>query len=72
MDVDRDPELLERYGEHVPVLLVAGVEVFRHRADASALRQRLREVYGAVGQSAGAAPRRREPRGPETREAPCR
>ena len=46
VDVDGDPELLARYGEHVPVLLMDGEEAFRHRADASSLRERLREAAG--------------------------
>lgn len=46
VDVDREPELLARYGEHVPVLLVEGDEAFRHRADAPSLRERLRQASG--------------------------
>ena len=33
VDVDRDPALKARYGEHVPVLMAGDTELFRHRYD---------------------------------------
>ncbi len=36
-----DPALVERYDEHVPVLLLDGVEVCRHRFDEAAVRAAL-------------------------------
>jgi predicted thioredoxin/glutaredoxin len=39
LDVDADPELLRRYGLHVPVLLFDGSVVCRHRLDAVELRR---------------------------------
>ena len=37
VDVDTDPELLRRYGLNVPVLLLDGTVVCRHRLDAAEL-----------------------------------
>jgi hypothetical protein len=42
VDVDSDAGLKRRYGLHVPVLLLDGVEVCRHRLDATELRRLLR------------------------------
>ena len=41
-DVDSDPELLRRHGLHVPVLLLDGAVVCRHRLDVAELRRLLR------------------------------
>lgn len=41
MDVGRDKALLVRYGMDVPVVLVDGMERFRHRIDADALHTAL-------------------------------
>ncbi|HTT00775.1 MAG TPA: glutaredoxin family protein [Steroidobacteraceae bacterium] len=42
VDVDEDPELLRRYGLNVPVLLLDGTVVCRHRLDAVELVRLLR------------------------------
>jgi hypothetical protein len=42
-DVDADPELLRRHGLHVPVLLLGGSVVCRHRLDRAELLRLLRE-----------------------------
>ena len=42
VDVDVDPELVRRYGLHVPVLLLDGSLVCRHRLDVPELRRILR------------------------------
>lgn len=42
VDVDGDPELTRRYGLHVPVLLLDGTVVCRHRLDAGELQRLLR------------------------------
>jgi hypothetical protein len=42
VDVDGNAELRRRYGMHVPVLLLDGVEVCRHRLDTAELRRLLR------------------------------
>ena len=33
VDISRDPSLKRRYGHDVPVLLIDGIEVARHRID---------------------------------------
>jgi predicted thioredoxin/glutaredoxin len=42
VDVDADPELTRRYGLNVPVLLLEGSVVCRHRLDRSELERLLR------------------------------
>ncbi len=44
VDVDSDPQLLRRHGLHVPVLLLEGMVVCRHRLDAAELTRLLRPV----------------------------
>ena len=44
VDVDADPELLRRYGLNVPVLLLDGTVVCRHRLDADELQRLLRTL----------------------------
>ena len=46
VDVDTDPELVRRYGEHVPVVVIGGVEAFRHRVDPAAFAAYLRGELG--------------------------
>lgn len=41
-DVDADPELLARYSDQVPVLLVNGRKAFKYRVSQAALARRLR------------------------------
>jgi hypothetical protein len=40
-DVREDPELRARYASEIPVLLLAGREIARHRVDERTLRERL-------------------------------
>ena len=42
LDVDADAELLRRFGVHVPVLLLDGEVVCRHRLDVPELMRLLR------------------------------
>jgi hypothetical protein len=42
LDVDADSALQRRYGYHIPVLLLDGVEVCRHRLDTAELLRLLR------------------------------
>ena len=44
VDVDSDAQLQRRYGLHVPVLLLDGTVVCRHRLDAAELQRILRRV----------------------------
>ena len=43
LDVDSDSEIQRRYGLHVPVLLLDGTVVCRHRLDAAELTRLLRK-----------------------------
>jgi predicted thioredoxin/glutaredoxin len=44
VDVDSAPELVRRYGLNVPVLLLDGSVVCRHRLDEAELRRLLRDA----------------------------
>lgn len=48
VDVDADPDLLRRYGLNVPVLLLDGTVVCRHRLDVEELQRLLRSPNGAL------------------------
>ena len=48
-DVRADPELLRRYRNDIPVLLVDGVEVARHRITADELNLRLQQLKMSHG-----------------------
>jgi hypothetical protein len=43
VNVDSDPELARRHGLHIPVLLLDGTVVCRHRLDADELARLLRQ-----------------------------
>ena len=43
LDVDADPQLRRRHGLHVPVLLLDGAVVCRHRLDRPELERLLRD-----------------------------
>jgi glutaredoxin len=45
VDIDRDPELVRRYGVRVPVVAVDGEDLFEYEVPADLLRARL----GGVG-----------------------
>lgn len=44
VDVDSDPEIEQRYGEDVPVLLHQGREIARHRLQPEVLRRYLAQA----------------------------
>jgi len=44
VDVDSDPELARRHGLHIPVLLLDGTVVCRHRLDSDELARLLRRT----------------------------
>ena len=48
VDVDSDPELTRRYGLHIPVLLLEGAQVCRHRLDVDELSRLLRPRSSSV------------------------
>ena len=41
VDISRDPSLMRRYGHDIPVLLIDGVEVARHRINEADLMRRM-------------------------------
>ena len=41
LDISHVPNLLERYGQEVPVVFVDGRKAFKYKVDESALRNRL-------------------------------
>jgi hypothetical protein len=41
VDVDRAPDLIARYGDRVPVLVIDGREICQYRLDEAALRRAL-------------------------------
>ena len=44
-NIDPDAHLRESYGTEIPVILINGVEAFRHRVDAGALERKLKELW---------------------------
>jgi glutaredoxin len=44
VDIDRDPELVRRYGVRVPVVAVDGQDLFEYEVPVDLLRARLAEV----------------------------
>ena len=44
VDIDRDPELVRRYGVRVPVVAVDGQDLFEYEVPADLLRARLGRV----------------------------
>lgn len=46
INIDLDPDLARRYGWHIPVVLINGVETFRHRLTPSDFkREMLRAIH---------------------------
>jgi glutaredoxin len=41
INIESDPDLLERYEYDIPVITINGVEAFRHRLTSAAFRERL-------------------------------
>jgi glutaredoxin len=42
VNIENDPELLERYKDDIPVVTFNGVEAFRHRVASEEFRRRIR------------------------------
>jgi len=49
VDIDTDPELVDRYTVRVPVVVVDGVEVAEYRVDPRRLRAQLRAARRRAG-----------------------
>jgi glutaredoxin len=44
-NVDSKAELRESYGTEIPVILINGVEAFRHRVEALSFERKLKELW---------------------------
>ena len=44
IDIETDPLLLQRYQNDIPVVLINGVETFRHRIEPSEFKKRLSQL----------------------------
>lgn len=44
VNIENDPELLQRYREDIPVITINGVEAFRHRLSTDEFRKRILEI----------------------------
>jgi glutaredoxin len=53
IDIDLDPELTRRYGWDIPVVLINGVETFRHRLTPSEFKRELNRAIDAAIQLPG-------------------
>ena len=47
VDISKDPDLLARYGEEVPVGLLRGEKVFKYRVDERRLRRLLEKALSS-------------------------
>ena len=46
INIENDPDLLKRYRYDIPVIIINGLEAFRHRLTAEAFREKLRKTSG--------------------------
>ena len=46
INIDEDPALCDRYGHDIPVILIDGVKVFKHRVDPREFKRKLRRRAG--------------------------
>lgn len=44
-DVDSDAALRQAYGFDIPVVMIDGIEAFRHRVDSGTLERKLKELW---------------------------
>ena len=44
INIDQDPELTRRYGYDIPIILINGVKVFKHRVDPRQFKRKLRRL----------------------------
>jgi glutaredoxin len=49
INIDLDPDIARRYGWDIPVILINGVETFRHRLTASEFKRELRRALDSAG-----------------------
>jgi glutaredoxin len=44
INIDLDPELRERYGDHIPVVFINQTKAFKHRVDPREFKRKLRRL----------------------------
>ena len=44
INIDLDPELRERYGDQIPVVLINGTKAFKYRVDPREFKRKLRRL----------------------------
>jgi glutaredoxin len=44
INIELDPDLRERYGDDIPVFLINGTKVFKHRLDPQDFKRKLRRL----------------------------
>ena len=49
INIDLDTDLTRRYGWDIPVVLINGIETFRHRLTASAFEREIRRAIDSAG-----------------------
>ena len=49
-DIDLDPDLTRRYGWDIPVVLINGIETFKHRLTPSEFKRELRRAFDSAAQ----------------------
>ena len=47
INIDSHPQLVQRYGHDIPVVLINGTKVFKHRVDAREFKRKLRRLISA-------------------------
>ena len=47
INIDSDPDLKTRYGWDIPVVLINGIKVFKHRVDPREFRRKLIRIAGS-------------------------
>ena len=51
VNIEDDPALLERYQYDIPIVLINGVKVFKHKVDPGEFRRKLRRLNKTEGPS---------------------
>jgi glutaredoxin len=46
INIETDPDLVERYGSEIPVVLINGVKAFKYRLTAEEFKRKLRRLAG--------------------------
>ena len=44
INIDTDPRLLDLFGDDIPVILINGIKVFKHRVDTKEFKRKLKRL----------------------------